>query len=132
MIDNGETFELLRLDAITRKVLTDFWGSAVELEPGLELTWSWQSVYYMGLYLYSYCAGLTVLTQASVAIEQQGQPAVDRWCCYLCLGDCLDPVEAARVAGVDVSTDAALKQLMCSLGTTVDEIEALSKEIEQV
>lgn len=132
LIDNGETFDAARLDAITRKVLTDFWGSAVELEPGAELTWMRQSHYYMGLYSYSYSAGLTVATQAFQAIEQQGQPAVDRWLRYLSLGDSLDPVEAARVAGVDVTTDAALKHAISFLGTTVDEIEALSKEIEQV
>ena len=132
LIDNGETFDAARLDAITRKVLTDFWGSAVELEPGAELTWMRQSHYYMGLYSYSYSAGLTVATQAFQTIEQQGQPAVDRWLRYLSLGDSLDPVEAARVAGVDVTTDAALKHAISFLGTTVDEIEALSKEIEQV
>ena len=57
-------------------MLTDFWGPAVELEEGAELTWMRQAITYKGLYSYSYSAGLTVATQAFQAIEQQGQPAV--------------------------------------------------------
>ncbi|QVI35319.1 oligoendopeptidase F [Lacticaseibacillus chiayiensis] len=131
LIDKGESFDAARLDAITRKVLTDFWGPAVELEEGADLTWMRQSHYYMGLYSYSYSAGLTVATQAFQAIEQQGKPAVDRWLRYLGLGDSLDPVAAARVAGVDVTTDVALKHAISFLGDTVDEVIALSKEIDQ-
>ncbi|GAV16621.1 oligoendopeptidase F [Lacticaseibacillus paracasei] len=128
-IDAGDSFDAAALNAIKRQVLTDFWGQAVELEEGAELTWMRQSHYYMGLYSYSYSAGLTVATQAFQAIEQQGQPAVDRWLRYLSLGDSLNPVAAARVAGVDVTTDAALKQTIAFLGRTVDEIISLSHEI---
>ncbi|EPC74380.1 oligoendopeptidase F, partial [Lacticaseibacillus paracasei subsp. paracasei Lpp126] len=128
-IDAGDSFDAAALNAIKRQVLTDFWGPAVELEEGAELTWMRQSHYYMGLYSYSYSAGLTVATQAFQAIEQQGQPAVDRWLRYLSLGDSLNPVAAARVAGVDVTTDAALKQTIAFLGRTVDEIISLSHEI---
>jgi oligoendopeptidase F len=128
-IDAGDSFDAAALNAIKRQVLTDFWGPAVELEEGAELTWMRQSHYYMGLYSYSYSAGLTVATQAFQAIEQQGQPAVDRWLRYLSLGDSLNPVAAARVAGVDVTTDTALKQTIAFLGRTVDEIISLSHEI---
>lgn len=44
-IDNGTTLHAARLDALTRKVHTDFWGSAVTLQPGAQHTWMRQSTY---------------------------------------------------------------------------------------
>ena len=46
---------------------------------GVELTWMRQPHYYMGLYSYTYSAGLTIGTVVSQCIKKEGQPAVDRW-----------------------------------------------------
>ncbi len=46
---------------------------------GAELTWMRQPHYYMGLYSYTYSAGLTIGTVVSQKIKNEGQPAVDAW-----------------------------------------------------
>lgn len=38
-----------------------------------------QPHYYMGLYSYTYSAGLTIGTVVSQKIKNEGQPAVDAW-----------------------------------------------------
>lgn len=50
-----------------RNVLSEFWGDTVVLDEGASLTWMRQPHYYMGLYPYTYSAGLT----ASTAMSQQ-------------------------------------------------------------
>jgi len=40
----------------------------------------------MGLYPYTYSAGLTASSAASQMMEEQGQPAVDRWLSVLKAG----------------------------------------------
>jgi oligoendopeptidase F len=87
LIDNGESFDAAKLNQIKRQILTDFWGDAVELEEGAELTWMRQSHYYMGLYSYTYSAGLTIATQAYLRTLKEGQPAINDWLQYLALGD---------------------------------------------
>lgn len=48
-----------------RNVYEQFFGDAVELTDGMELTWMRQPHYYMGLYSYTYSAGLTIGTVVS-------------------------------------------------------------------
>ena len=38
-----------------------------------------QPHYYMGLYSYTYSAGLTASTAVAQMIKEDGQPAIDRW-----------------------------------------------------
>src|SRR5690625_653562 len=62
-----------------KETLENFWGDAVIIDEGASLTWMRQPHYYMGLYPYTYSAGLTVSTSMSQQILKEGQPAVDRW-----------------------------------------------------
>ena len=63
IIDNGGSVQADTLSSIMKKTLQDFWGDDVEICDGAELTWMRQPHYYMGLYSYTYSAGLTVATQ---------------------------------------------------------------------
>lgn len=130
LIDAGGSFNADKLSELKLQVLQDFWGDAVELEAGAELTWMRQIHYYMGLYPYTYSAGLTIATQAFLKMKEEGQPAVDRWLEFLKLGGTLIPADAAKVAGVDVTTDKPLRDTIQYLDESVDQIIALSKQIQ--
>lgn len=129
MIDRGESFGAPELNQIKRQVLEDFWGDAVELEPGAELTWMRQQHYYMGLYPYTYSAGLTVATQAYLKLVSGEMTPAD-WIEFLKVGEKLEPANAAKVANVDVETDQALKDTIAYLDRSVDRIIELTEEID--
>ena len=129
LIDEGKSFDAAALSDIKRSVLNKFWGDAVEINPGAELTWMRQSHYYMGLYSYTYSAGLTIATQAFLRIKELGQPAVEEWLEFLALGDQYRPAPAAKIAGVDITTDKPLSDTIHYLDESVDKIIALTKEI---
>ena len=112
-----------------RETLEKFWGDAVELPEGSELTWMRQPHYYMGLYPYTYSAGLTVATQVSKRIESEGQAAVDDWKRVLTAGGTKTPLELAQMAGVDISTDAPLNDTIETIGGMIDEICRLTDEL---
>ncbi len=128
LIDAGKSFGADELSAIKRGVLEEFWGDAVEINPGAELTWMRQPHYYMGLYSYTYSAGLTIATQAFLNIKSGGESAVEKWLEFLTLGDSLPPVESAAVAGVDITTEKALRDTIEFLDQTVDRIIELSSK----
>lgn len=130
LVDAGKSFNAEKLSELKLQVLKDFWGDAVELEPGAELTWMRQIHYYMGLYPYTYSAGLTIATQAFLKMKEEGEPAVERWMEFLKLGGSLIPAEASLVAGVDVTTDQPLRDTIQYLDESVDQIIALTKQIQ--
>lgn len=129
LIDEGKSFDANKLSEIKRAVLEEFWGEAVEIEAGAELTWMRQSHYYMGLYPYTYSAGLTIATQAFLKIKN-GESDMDNWLEFLRMGGQKEPVEATKVAKVDVATDQALVDTIQYLDDSVERIIELSKELD--
>ena len=128
-VDNGESLTAPVLNKLMRNVYEQFFGDAVELTDGMELTWMRQPHYYMGLYSYTYSAGLTIGTVVSQKLKE-GQKAVDAWLETLKAGGSKNPVELAKVAGVDITTNAPLKSTIAYISELVDEVETLTNEIE--
>lgn len=117
-----------KLSELKGAVLSDFWGDAVELDEGAKLTWMRQPHYYMGLYPYTYAAGLTASTAAAQLIREEGQPAVDRWLQVLKTGGSKSPLELMAMAGVDMSTSEPISKAVAYVGSLVDELESLYEE----
>ena len=118
------------LNNIMRDVYEQFFGDAVELTDGTELTWMRQPHYYMGLYSYTYC-WINNWYSCFTKIKQEGQPAVDAWLETLKAGGSQSPIELAKIAGVDITTDAPLKATIKYISDLVNEAEQLTNEIEQ-
>lgn len=129
MIDAGESVTAEVLSKIMADTLHKFWGDAVEINEGAELTWMRQPHYYMGLYSYTYSAGLTVATQVARRIEKEGAPAVEDWKKVLDAGGTLTPVELAALAKVDITTDAPLLDTIAYIGGIIDEICDLTEKL---
>ncbi len=129
IIDEGGSVQAETLSKIFKEQLTKFWGDAVEINEGAELTWMRQPHHYMGLYSYTYSAGLTIGTEVMKRIEKEGQKAVDDWKEVLKAGSTLDPVDLAKKAGVDISTDAPLLDTIEYIGSIIDEIAKLTDEL---
>lgn len=132
LIDAGEAVNATILNQLKRSVLEDFWGDTVVISEGAELTWMRQPHYYMGLYPYTYSAGLTISTQVSQRILKEGAPAVEDWLAVLRAGGTKSPVELAQMAGVDITTDQPLRDTIAYIGHLIDELERLTVEIEAV
>lgn len=130
LIDAGKSFDANTLSILKRAVLEEFWGDAVELEAGSELTWMRQAHYYMGLYPYTYSAGLTIATQSFLKIKS-GESSIEDWLEFLRLGGQEEPLEATKVANVDVATDQALLDTIDYLDESIDRIIELTSELKK-
>ncbi|HCG75723.1 MULTISPECIES: oligoendopeptidase F [Staphylococcus] len=130
LVDEGESLTAPLLNKIMLDVYERFFGNAVEMTDGVELTWMRQPHYYMGLYSYTYSAGLTIGTVVSQKIKNEGQPAVDQWLETLKAGGSKSPVELAQIAGVDITTEAPLKATIKYISELVEELETLTDQIE--
>ena len=129
LIDAGDSVQAETLSSIMKETLQKFWGDDVEISDDAALTWMRQPHYYMGLYSYTYSAGLTVATQVCKRIEIEGQTAVDDWKKVLTAGSTKTPEELAKMAGVDISTDAPLLDTIETIGSIIDEICELTEEL---
>lgn len=131
IMDEGGSVHAELLNRLFKETLEEFWGDAVSIEGGTELTWMRQLHYYNGLYPYTYSAGLTIGTEVSRKILEEGQSAVDRWIETLKAGGTMQPVELAQHAGVDITTEEPLRQTIQFISDVIDEIEELTDQIEK-
>lgn len=126
IVDNGGSVTAETLNRIMKETLQNFWGEDVEISDDAARTWMRQPHYYMGLYSYTYSAGLTIATQVCRRIEREGAPAVEDWKKVLAAGSTLDPTGLAQLAGIDITTDAPLLDTIAYIGEMIDEIAALT------
>ncbi len=131
IVDEGGSVNAQTMSRIMKETLEKFWGEDVEISDDAALTWMRQPHYYMGLYSYTYSAGLTVATQACRRIEEEGAPAVEDWKKVLEAGSSLDPVGLAGLAGIDITTDGPLLNTIDTIGEMIEEIEKLTDELER-
>ncbi|MCU5378104.1 oligoendopeptidase F [Bacillus cereus] len=128
LAEEGGALTATTLTEIKTNVLSTFWGNSVEIDEGAGLTWMRQPHYYMGLYSYTYSAGLTASTAVAQMIKEEGQPAVDRWLDVLRAGGTMKPLELMKHAGVDMSKPDAIRKAVSYVGSLIDELESSYQE----
>ncbi|PYZ97660.1 oligoendopeptidase F [Alteribacter lacisalsi] len=111
------------LNETKHQVLQDFWGEDVEVDERAGYTWMRQPHYYMGLYPYTYSAGLTASTAAAETFKEEGQAAVERWLSALKAGGTMKPLDLMKEAGVDLTTDEPVKKAVAYVDRLVSELE---------
>lgn len=107
------------------EVIKTFWGDAVIVDEDAGLTWMRQPHYYMGLYPYTYSAGLSASTAIAKQIAAEGEPAVARWISTLKAGGSLPPHELLKKAGIDMSTPKPIEDAVGYVGDLIEELIAL-------
>lgn len=123
LAEAGKPITAVTLSEQKKELLENFWGDTVEIDEGAALTWMRQPHYYMGLYPYTYSAGLTASTAVAELIKEEGQPAVDRWIDVLKAGGTKRPLELMKHAGVDMSTPDPIRKAVAYVGSLVDQLE---------
>ncbi len=128
-VEAGESLSADDLSQIFTKKLEEFWGDSVKLVDGSELTWMRQPHYYMGLYPYTYQAGLTIGTVISDKIVNGSKKDVDTWIDVLKLGGSVGPIDLAKAAGVDMTNTKAISETVAFIGSLVDQIDELCQKL---
>lgn len=128
-IEAGESLAASDLNELFKDKLKEFWGDAVVLNEGAELTWMRQPHYYMGLYPYTYSAGLSVGTIISDKIVNGSPEDGANWLEVLKLGGSMSPVDLAARAGVDLTTTEPISEAVAYIGSLIDEIDTLCDKL---
>ncbi|MEC1180601.1 oligoendopeptidase F [Metasolibacillus meyeri] len=131
IVDAGGAVNATKLNELKRSVLEEFWGDTIEITEGAELTWMRQLHYYKGLYPYTYSAGLTIATEALQRILTEGETAVTDWLEMLKAGGSKTPIELAKMAGVDITTEEPLRNTIAYIGSLIDELESLTEALAE-
>lgn len=124
-IDADQVLNARVLNGFFRETLENFWGEALVINEGAELTWMRQPHYFMGLYPYTYSAGLSIGTQIGQRIAKGEEAAIESWLQVLKSSGIVGPLELAQMADVDMTGDKALLTAVDYVSNLLDQLEAL-------
>jgi len=123
LAERGEAVTADLLDQLEVAILEDFWGDSVELVDDDRTIWMHEAHYYMGMYPYTYAAGLSAAVAMFARVQEEGQAAVERWLAFLAAGGAAPPLELFAGAGIDMADPATLAHAVAYVGSLVDELE---------
>jgi oligoendopeptidase F len=95
--------------SIWRDLYERHYGDTLFIDEELPLEWARIPHFYNAYYVYQYATGYSAATAIAASILKDGKQAVDCYLKFLSLGDSMDPVDALKVAGVDMTSPQPLE-----------------------
>jgi oligoendopeptidase F len=123
LAESGGSITAAVLNERKGQILQRFWGDTVTIDDGARMTWMRQPHYYMGLYPYTYSVGLVASTAMALKVQQEGQPAVQRWLGVLKAGGTRTPLDLLQMAGIDMASPQPIHDAVAHVGRLVDQVE---------
>ena len=91
------------------------------------ISYEWMRIphFYNSFYVYKYATGFSAAMAIAAMIRSEGAPAVERYKQFLKAGCSLYPLDALKLAGVDLSTPEPVRKAL-------DQFDSLLSRYEQV
>ena len=124
-----ETRQPITADGMSAQIVSLFregYGDAVTLdEPRLGVTWAQFPHLYSPYYVYQYATGISAANALAQQVLAEGAPAADRYLAFLEAGGSLPPLDALKLAGIDMTSPAPVTAAFGVLSGMIDEMEEL-------
>jgi oligoendopeptidase F len=91
------------------------------------ITWAQFQHMYMNFYVYQYATGISAANALAKGVLEGSQENVKRYLDFLKAGSSLYPLDALKLAGVDMTSSKAVDDAFMVMGNYVDRLEALVK-----
>jgi oligoendopeptidase F len=125
-IEHGNGISADWLSARTLELLSEAYGPAVALDPAHDgILWAQMPHLYLNFYTYQYALGIAAATALADQLLRQGKPAAAHYIDFLKVGDSINPLDAWRLAGVDMASPTPVEQAYGVLEEMIDTLEAL-------
>ncbi len=102
------------------------YGGELEIDrERMGASWMMFSHLYSPFYVYQYATGIAAANALAKDVLEQGQPAAKRYMDFLKAGDSVYPLDALKIAGIDMNQPEPVSKGFEVLKEMVDELEGL-------
>lgn len=127
MQEGGEPLTVDSLRAEYRKLLEKYFGSAMIFEESSDLEGLRIPHFYNAFYVYKYSTGISASIALAARVLGGGQAEREDYFRFLRSGGSRFPIEALRVAGVDMASPAPVEAACAEFGANLEELKRLLK-----
>ena len=126
MAERGEPLTAEALNAVHDRLNRLYYPSC---EPDEWIGWEWMRIphFYNAFYVYKYATGFSAATAIASRIRAEGEAAVADYMRFLSAGGSLPPIEALKLAGVDMSSPEPIDRALNFFEELLGRYEALTK-----
>jgi oligoendopeptidase F len=124
-VERGEALTAGDLIALMADLFREGYGDEVEMDvERVGITWGQFATHlYSNFYVYQYATGISGAHALAEGVLTGRPSAAENYLAFLKVGGSLDPLDALRQAGVDLSTPAPVEQTFTVLARLVDQLE---------
>ena len=123
--ERGDALTLDVFKSEYRTLLEAYFGTAVVLDPQLDLECLRIPHFYHAFYVYKYATGISAAVALSERVLAREAGSVESYLGFLKSGGSKFPLETLRAAGVDMTTPAPIESTLRLFERRLDELEAL-------
>jgi oligoendopeptidase F len=124
-IERGEALTATSLMALMTELFREGYGDEVVIDAErIGITWAqFPTHLYANFYAYQYATGISGAHALAAGVLKDGPEAAERYLAFLKAGGSLYPLDALKLAGVDLSTPEPVEQTFGVLAQLVDQLE---------
>lgn len=97
-------------------------------EPRVGITWAQFSHLFSNYYVFTYATGIAAANALADGVLRDGEPAARRYLDFLKAGGSLDPLDALRLAGIDMRSPEPVERAFDVLEKLIDRLDRLVGE----
>ena len=125
MSQRGEPLTLKVLNEVYYQLNKLYYGETCEVDQLIENEWMRIPHFYRAFYVYVYATGLCAAITLSEKILNEGESAVQDYRKFLSAGCSVPPIDALKLAGIDMSSPEPLRKAMQVFNDTLERFESL-------
>lgn len=125
-VDRGEGLTADRMSDVLLRLFRDGYGANVAVDDARTgITWAQFSHMFANFYVYQYALGIAAANALADGVIREGEPAARRYIDFLKAGDSLYPLDALRIAGVDLRDPEPINRAFAVLEDVVNRLDQL-------
>jgi len=122
-IEQGEALTADGMGATLAGFFNEGYGGLVEIdEARIGITWAQFSHLYSPFYVYQYATGISAANALAEDVRAEGAPAAERYLSFLKAGGSLYPLDALKLAGIDMTSPEPIQRAFGVLSKMVDRL----------
>lgn len=125
MAAKGEPLTKESLSKAYYELNQKYYGSACQVDEVIANEWMRIPHFYRAFYVYVYATGLCAAVSLSERILSEGEAAVKDYRKFLSAGSSVPPIEALKLAGIDMSSPEPLRKAMNVFKETLEKFKAV-------
>jgi oligoendopeptidase F len=125
-VERGEGLTAESMSSLMADLYTEAYGPSVDVDRDrVGITWAEFPHMFGNFYVFQYTTGISAANALADGVLREGKPAAERYLNFLKAADSVYPIEALKMAGIDMNTPEPVERAFAVLTRMIDRLDEL-------